>query len=102
MSAPTAGQLRVVHDSGDIFLMDKQSPQFMVARIYPGPAAEASAERLARCWNAHDGLVGALERLLFAAENADETGYVTDAGFVDLDAIYEQARAALAAAREAL
>lgn len=60
MSAPTS--LRVVHDSGETFLMDEQNPQFMVARVYPH--AEANAERLARCWNAHQGLVDALNELM--------------------------------------
>lgn len=49
--------------------------------------AEARVERLAPV----------LRDLLFAFENADETGYVTDAGFVDLDSLKEKARAALAA-----
>jgi hypothetical protein len=36
-----------------------------------------------------------VEELLFAAENADETGYVTDVGFIDLDKLHDRARAAL-------
>ena len=34
--------------------------------------------------------------LLFAAENADETGYVTDVGFLDLEALHAKARAFIA------
>ena len=45
-------------------------------------------------------LTDLLEQVLVAAENADETGYVTDLGFVDLDALHAKARAAIAAARE--
>ncbi len=34
-----------------------------------------------------------ITELLFAAENADETGYVTDVGFINLDELHEKARA---------
>lgn len=36
-----------------------------------------------------------LQQMLDVAENADETGYVTDVGFVDLDKLHEEVRAAL-------
>lgn len=36
-----------------------------------------------------------LQQMLDVAENADETGYVTDVGFVDLDKLHAEARAAL-------
>lgn len=49
----------------------------------------------ARLIAAAPALLEALEKLLFAVENADETGYVTDHGFIDLDAINEAARAAI-------
>lgn len=52
---------------------------------------------------ARDALIGELHRMLTqvlgAAENADETGYVTDVGFVDLDALHAQAHALLARTR---
>lgn len=38
----------------------------------------------------------ALEAELNTAENADETGYVTDVGFVDLDKLHANSRAVLA------
>ncbi len=41
------------------------------------------------------------KQLLFAAENADETGYVTDVGFIDLDVLHTEAHALLAATHEA-
>ncbi len=41
-------------------------------------------------------LRGLLQNMLDVAENADETGYVTDVGFVDLDKLHEEVRAALA------
>lgn len=44
-------------------------------------------------------LLSALEELLFAVENADETGYVTDCGFINLDAIHANAHAAIEKAR---
>ncbi len=37
-----------------------------------------------------------LQQMLDVAENADETGYVTDVGFVDLDKLHAKVRAALA------
>jgi hypothetical protein len=43
-----------------------------------------------------DELAEALKDMLFAAENADETGYVADVGFIEIDALYAKARAALA------
>lgn len=46
--------------------------------------------------------VGALENKMFASDNADETGYVTDAGFLDLEAIDEAARSALTTAKALL
>jgi hypothetical protein len=44
----------------------------------------------------HAELVASLRDVLFAAQNADETGYVTDVGFLDLDAIHDKAHALLA------
>ncbi len=38
-----------------------------------------------------------LKHMLDVAENADETGYVTDAGFVDLDELHAEVRSALQA-----
>ena len=40
-----------------------------------------------------------LEQMVNVAENADETGYVTDCGFVDLDKLHAEVRAAIDAAR---
>ena len=37
-----------------------------------------------------------VETLLNVAENADETGYVTDCGYVDIEKFHEEARALLA------
>lgn len=37
-----------------------------------------------------------LQKMLDVAENADETGYVTDVGFVDLGKLHAEVRAALA------
>lgn len=36
-----------------------------------------------------------LQQMLDVAENADETGYVTDVGFVDLDKLHAEVREAL-------
>ena len=36
-----------------------------------------------------------LQRMLDVAENADETEYVTDVGFVDVDKLHKEVRAAL-------
>jgi hypothetical protein len=41
-------------------------------------------------------LQGLLQQMLDVAENADETGYVTDVGFVDLEKLHAEVRAALA------
>ena len=45
-------------------------------------------------------LADLLEQMVNVAENADETGYVTDVGFVDLDKLHAKAREAIAAARK--
>lgn len=42
-----------------------------------------------------DTLRALLEQMLNVAENADETGYVTDCGFIDLDKLHELVRAEL-------
>ena len=63
------------------------------------------AERLVACWNACaeiqnpaaiPDVVEACKELLYTAENADETGYVTDHGFIDMDALFLKVRTALA------
>lgn len=46
---------------------------------------------------ASEAVEKALTDLLFAVENADETGYGTDVGFLDLDKINEAARTSLSA-----
>ncbi|WP_153811358.1 hypothetical protein [Terrimicrobium sacchariphilum] len=43
-------------------------------------------------------LLAALKELLMVREWADETGYVQDVGFVDVESIHEKARAAIAKA----
>jgi DNA repair exonuclease SbcCD ATPase subunit len=43
-------------------------------------------------------LASLLEQMLNVAENADETGYVTDCGFIDLDKLHAEVRSALAPA----
>ncbi len=68
----------------------------------PGIIAEAKA---AGCENA-DQITGylagdvsrlrsLLQQMLDVAENADETGYVPDVGFVDLDKLHAEVRGAL-------
>ena len=46
-------------------------------------------------------LLEALQSLLLVSENADETGYVEGEGWLPLEKIQEQARAAIARATEA-
>jgi len=48
--------------------------------------------------DASPDLLAALKDMLLAAEWADETGYVQDVGFLDIEAIYESARKAIAKA----
>ena len=43
-----------------------------------------------------DALLAAITPLLAMSECADEPGYVEDCGFVDIDAVQQQARAAIA------
>lgn len=45
---------------------------------------------------ANTALWNALNLMVYAHENADETGYVTDVGFMDMNKLCESARAALA------
>ena len=63
------------------------------------------ARRIVACVNACAGIknaaaipgvVEACKELLYTAENADETGYVTDHGFIDMDALFLKVRTALA------
>lgn len=107
MSAYTEGPLRVAIDPTEPTLhclwtdeegVDQMS--VLVARTCYAPASQANAERLARAWNNLGPVCEVLGELLFAAENADETGYVTDVGFLDLEALCEKARAALALATQ--
>jgi len=65
---------------------------------------EKTAQRIVAAMNReahHQRLLDALKNLIFAAENADETGYVTDVGFVDLYKIYAEAHAAIQSAQSA-
>jgi hypothetical protein len=55
----------------------------------------ALIEELTRQKTANTKLRELLTQMLNVAENADETGYVTDVGFVDLDKLHETVRAAL-------
>lgn len=70
----------------------------------PKPSKEvfdsSSAEKVAvgLCFKVADEterLRSLLEQMLNVAENADETGYVTDVGFVDIDKLHGEVRAAL-------
>lgn len=45
--------------------------------------------------NITERLRSLLQQMLDMAENADETGYVTDVGFVDLDKLHAEVRSAL-------
>ena len=45
-------------------------------------------------------LTDLLEQMVNVAENADETGYVTDVGFVDLDKLHAKVREVIDAARK--
>ena len=87
------GALDIVNDSGCIAHVTR----FESGKFITGGVSEANAAHIVRCVNAHDGLVEALEALsfTFAVE-------VTAAGhFSDLNMkLIEQARAALAAAKE--
>ena len=67
--------------------------------------SEANAHRIVACVNscadfqnpaAIPDVVEACKELLYTAENADETGYVTDHGFIDMDALFLKVRTALA------
>lgn len=50
---------------------------------------------------AAEGMAEAFSNLLGVSENADETGYIADAGFVDMDKMHELSHAALTAWQEA-
>lgn len=59
-----------------------------------GEMSEANARLIASA----PELLEALQQLIMCAEYADETGYVADVGFVDIDSIHDKARAAIAKA----
>lgn len=52
-------------------------------------------ERLTKAEGSNRKLSELLQQMLFVSENADETGYVTDVGFVDIDKLHNECREAL-------
>lgn len=75
--------------------------QYHIATIengQPGDCLETEGAT-ARVIAAAPELLKAVEELLIASEWADETGYVVDVGFLDVDAIKAKAVAAIAKAR---
>lgn len=70
MSAPTSGLLRVVKCKATFKLLDEHG--YTVAEtLLSGPEDQANAERLARCSNAHQGLVEALEAVVASYDGLD-------------------------------
>lgn len=57
--------------------------------------AQSPMEMIPRLVDQRDDLRSLLQQMLDVAENADETGYVADVGFVDLDKLHAEVRAAL-------
>jgi hypothetical protein len=56
-----------------------------------------NADFIVRACNSHDQLLEALKAMLFLRECSDEDGYINGIGFVNTDAILDNARAAIAA-----
>lgn len=73
---------------------DVEVRSFMLADI------EAQKADLAAARERISTLEGALRNLLTVSEHADETGYVDGVGFLDIDAIQQQAHAALSTQSE--
>ena len=76
-----------------------------IASVQGKDSKAGDGNRIVDCVNSCAGIenpaaipdvVEALKELLYTAENADETGYVTDHGFIDMDALFLKARTALA------
>lgn len=60
------------------------------------PQSSFAYDRVARMIHAREiALRSLLQQMLDVAENADETGYVADAGFVNLDKLHAEVRRAL-------
>lgn len=69
-----------------------------VGEVYRDDTDRDEAEANAKLIAAAPALLELLQQMLDVAENADETGYVTDVGFLNLDKLHEQARAAIQSA----
>lgn len=61
MSAPTSGQLRVERKPGGHYHLIGEQGMVVAVTSWKESLDQANAERIARCWNAHQGLVEALE-----------------------------------------
>lgn len=75
------------------------SPAAKIAAALQSTPATASAELVALRAKVRK-LADHLEQMLNVAENADETGYVADCGFIDLDKLHAKVRTAIDAARQ--
>lgn len=76
----------------------------LVRRLRDGPQTLNAKWLDPQCWDGCQSLVlkaraeqagKLLQQMLDVAENADETGYVTDVGFVDLEKLHNEVRAFL-------
>lgn len=74
------------------------NPPMSVLGVTSEGLAAVEGEHLAQMFAAAPDLVGALKTLLAVSECADETGYVEDCGFVDIETVQQRARDALAKA----
>lgn len=75
------------YDGGEVVTIEQHEKE--VAQAVTAALAQHKAEA--------EKLRALLQQMLNVAENADDTGYVTDVGFVDLDKLHAEVRAAMSA-----
>lgn len=86
------------HDDGKLIIVgsgNETVPADLTVALIVGGGPEDYERDTAELIASAPTIRALLEQMLNVAENADETGYVTDVGFIDLDKLHEEVRAAL-------
>ncbi len=96
LQAREAAHWKTLRECADILCLPDESPSLLPEKIRLMQAC-ALSEKQAKVERGDQVIVlqGLLQQMLDVAENCDETGYAEGVGFVDLDKLHNEVRAAL-------